>query len=229
MDFLFLFFSSPAGPPTPSALACRLAQTAQPTWPLSRSAHACLWRILQKTFSSLIHAFRSRRLLSLSSLTHGPRLSALSSTPHRSTLIAPLPSPAASGLSAPSLHTLRCRPEPLLAPPSLPPSSSRALTRHDELIYSAIDATPSQVVTLPSPPRHPSPGPIKATPTTLKASRTTHCPSLLLSHIGTHPHRAPTAASHPSPPRRRFPTSRAPRSPQMCSPPPPPPPPPLSR
>jgi hypothetical protein len=28
MDFLFLFFSSPASPPTPSALACRLAQAA---------------------------------------------------------------------------------------------------------------------------------------------------------------------------------------------------------
>jgi hypothetical protein len=28
LDFLFLFFSSPAGPPTPSALACRSAQAA---------------------------------------------------------------------------------------------------------------------------------------------------------------------------------------------------------
>jgi hypothetical protein len=28
MDFLFLFFSSPAGPPTPSALACRPAHAA---------------------------------------------------------------------------------------------------------------------------------------------------------------------------------------------------------
>jgi hypothetical protein len=140
MDFLFLLFSSPAAPPTTSALACRPAQTAQFTWPLSRSARACLWRILQKTFSSLIHAFRSRRLLSLPSLTHGPRLSALSSTPYRLTLIAPPPNPAASGLSAPPLRTSRCRPEPLLAPPS-PPSSSHALTHRDEPIYSAIEAT----------------------------------------------------------------------------------------
>jgi hypothetical protein len=90
------------GPATipPPALACRPAQTTQPTWPLSRSARACLWRILQKTFSSLIHAFRSWCLLSLPSLTHGPYLSALSSTPRRPTPIAPPPSPTASGLSA---------------------------------------------------------------------------------------------------------------------------------
>jgi hypothetical protein len=105
----------------PPALACRPAQTAQPTWPLSRSARACLWRILQKMFSSLIHAFRSRHLLSLPSLTHGPRLSSPSSTPRRPTLIAPPLSPAESGLSALPLHTSRCCPEPLLAPPSLPP------------------------------------------------------------------------------------------------------------
>jgi hypothetical protein len=110
----------PARPQPPPALACRLAHRAQPTWPLSRSACACLWRILQKTFSYLIHAFRSRRLLSLPSLTHGPRLSALSSTPRRLTPIAPPPSPATPGLSAPLLRTSRYRPEPLLAPPSLP-------------------------------------------------------------------------------------------------------------
>jgi hypothetical protein len=120
MDFLFLFISSPAGPPTPSALACRPAQTTQPTWPLSRSPCVCLWRILQKTFSSLIHVFRSRRLLSLPSLTHGPRLSALSSTPLRPIPVAPPPSPAASGLSTPPLRTSRCHPEPLLTPPLLP-------------------------------------------------------------------------------------------------------------
>jgi hypothetical protein len=93
-------------------------------------------------FSSLIHAFRSWCLLSLPSLTHGPRLSALSSTPRRPSPIVPPPSPAASGLSAPPLRTLRCRPKPLLAPPSLPPSSSHTLTRRDELIYLAIEATP---------------------------------------------------------------------------------------
>jgi hypothetical protein len=48
----------------------------QPTWPLSRSAHVCRCRISPKTFSSLIHAFRSQCLLSIPSLMHGPRLSA---------------------------------------------------------------------------------------------------------------------------------------------------------
>jgi hypothetical protein len=104
----------PASLPTSPALACRPAQpspaqTAQPTRPLSRPARACLWRILQKTFSSLIHAFHPQSLLSLPSLTHGPRLSALSSTPRRPTLIAPPPSPAASGPSGPPLCTSRCR------------------------------------------------------------------------------------------------------------------------
>jgi hypothetical protein len=231
MDFLFsfLFFSSPAGLPTPSALACRPAQIAQPTWPLSRSACVCLWRILQKTFSSLIHVFRSWCLLSLPSLTHGPCLLALSSTPRRLTPIAPPLSPAASGLSAPLLRTSRCRPEPLLAPPSLPLSSSRALTRRDEPIYSAIQATTPH---RPLPHLHypgTLPGPLKKGNLCPRASRTTHRPSLLLSHIGTHPHRALITASHPYPPRRRFPTSRAPMSPQMCSPLPPPPPPPRSR
>jgi hypothetical protein len=58
----------PAGLPTPPALACRTAQaiqpspaqTAQPTRPLSRPARARLWRILQKMFSSSVHAFLSR-------------------------------------------------------------------------------------------------------------------------------------------------------------------------
>jgi hypothetical protein len=81
----------------------------QPTRPLSRPARACLWHILQKTFSSLIHAFRPRRLLSLPSLTRGPCLSALSSIPRWPTPIAPPPSPAASGLSGPPLLTSRCR------------------------------------------------------------------------------------------------------------------------
>jgi hypothetical protein len=148
----------------------------------------CLWRILQKTFSSLIHAFRSWRLLSLPSLTHGPRLLALSSTPRRLTPIAPPLSPATSGLSAPPLRTSGCRPEPLLTPPSLPPplSSSRALTRRDEPIYSAIQATPPH---RPLPHLHcpgTLPGPLKKGNLCPRASRTTHRPSLLLSHIGTH-------------------------------------------
>jgi hypothetical protein len=52
----------------------------------SRSAHARRWRICKNTFSSLIHAFRSRRLLSIHPLTHGPHLSVLSSPPRQPTL-----------------------------------------------------------------------------------------------------------------------------------------------
>jgi hypothetical protein len=47
----------------------------------SRSAHARHWRICKNTFSSLIHAFRSRCLLSIHPLTHGPHLSVSSSPP----------------------------------------------------------------------------------------------------------------------------------------------------
>jgi hypothetical protein len=47
----------PAGQPKSSNPSP--AQTAQPTWSLSRSARACLWRILRKTFSSSVHAFLS--------------------------------------------------------------------------------------------------------------------------------------------------------------------------
>jgi hypothetical protein len=72
----------PAGLPTPPALDCRpkpsnpsSAQTAQPTWPLSRSARACLWRILQKTFSSSVHAFTSRQLSPSVTTTRAPPVS----------------------------------------------------------------------------------------------------------------------------------------------------------
>jgi hypothetical protein len=51
----------------------------------SRSAHARRWRICKNMFSSLIHAFRSRRLLSIHPLTHGPHLSVSSSPPRRLT------------------------------------------------------------------------------------------------------------------------------------------------
>jgi hypothetical protein len=51
----------------------------------SRSAHTRRWRICKNTFSSLIYAFRSRRLLSIHPLTHGPNLSVLSSPPRRPT------------------------------------------------------------------------------------------------------------------------------------------------
>jgi hypothetical protein len=51
-------------------------------------------------------------------------------------------------------------------PPITSPSSNRALTHRNEPNYSATKAPCSPAVTLPSPPRHPFPGPIKATLTT---------------------------------------------------------------
>jgi hypothetical protein len=68
----------------------------RPRWPLSspagrspqagpnHSARARHWRICKNTFSSWFHAFRPQRLLSLPSLTRGPRLLVSSSPPrHR--------------------------------------------------------------------------------------------------------------------------------------------------
>jgi hypothetical protein len=51
----------------------------------SRLAHARRWHICRNTFSFLIHAFRSRRLLPIHPLTHGAHLSVLSSPPRRPT------------------------------------------------------------------------------------------------------------------------------------------------
>jgi hypothetical protein len=51
----------------------------------SHSAHVHCWHICRNTFSSLIHAFRSRRLLSIHPLTHGAHLSVSSSPPRRPT------------------------------------------------------------------------------------------------------------------------------------------------
>jgi hypothetical protein len=79
----------------------------------SRSAHMRRWRICRNTFSSLIHAFCSRRLLSIHLLTHGAHLLVSSSTPCR-------PTPPVT----PPRHHSPCRPlrasnaaEPLLPPP----------------------------------------------------------------------------------------------------------------
>jgi hypothetical protein len=72
--------------------------------PFPSSAHfvrALLWRIPQTTFSSLIHAFHPRRILSLPSLMHGPHQSTLSPTPRRLTPTALPSNPAPSGLPTP--------------------------------------------------------------------------------------------------------------------------------
>jgi hypothetical protein len=70
---------------------------------------------------------------------------------------------------------------------SPPPSSSRTLTRRDEPIYSAIEATPSPAITPPSPPRHPPRTPIKGEPP--PRSIPNHSPSLSpsLPHRNTPP------------------------------------------
>jgi hypothetical protein len=77
------------------------------------------WRIWQKAYSLCLCALRQRHLLSLMSLPSGARLSAPSPSPRRPTVAASprrLRPPRAT-----QLHP-RILPEPLLAPPSFPPS-----------------------------------------------------------------------------------------------------------
>jgi hypothetical protein len=70
-------------------------------------------------------------------------------------------------------------PRAVTHPTITPPPSSHALTHRNELIYSAIEATPlaGRYPTFTAP--APLPGPIKATPTTPEESRTS--PALLSS------------------------------------------------
>jgi hypothetical protein len=75
-----------AGPPLPQAAS------------LHRLRRPNLCCIPENTLSSLIHALCPRRLLSLPSLTHGPRLPAFSPTPRWLIPGAPPPNPATSGL-----------------------------------------------------------------------------------------------------------------------------------
>jgi hypothetical protein len=91
-----------AGPPGPCPLAGRSPAhlASQPLGPR-----------VPKTFSSLIHAFHSRHLLSIPSLTHGPRLLAPSSPPRR-------PTPAVSPPRRP-LRTSGCR--RAITAPTTPP------------------------------------------------------------------------------------------------------------
>jgi hypothetical protein len=90
----------------------------RPSFPSSaRLAHTRLWRIPENMFSSLIHTFQPRRLLSLPSLTHGPRLSALSPTLRWPTPATPPLNPAMSSLHA-SSGRLRALTRPaIMAPP----------------------------------------------------------------------------------------------------------------
>jgi hypothetical protein len=89
---IFLLHFQPGYPYRPTRLSAQLAPLA-PLLPQaeanfagpSRSAHACRWCICRNTLSSLIHAFRSERLLSIHPLTHGAHLSVLSSPPRRPT------------------------------------------------------------------------------------------------------------------------------------------------
>jgi hypothetical protein len=96
----------PAGRPKPSNPSP--AQTAQPTWPLSRSARSCLWHILQKTFSSSVHAFPRRPLSPYVTTTWAPPVSFVVS-----------PAPADLGRNFP--HTSDA-PEPLHPSVITPPS-----------------------------------------------------------------------------------------------------------
>jgi hypothetical protein len=123
---IFLLHFRPGYPYRPTRLSAQPAPLA-PLLPQaeanfagpSRSAHARHWHICRNMFSSLIHAFRSRRLLSIHPLTHGAHLSVSSSPPHR-------PTPAVTPPCRRSpRHPLRASDaeEPLPPPPptSLPP------------------------------------------------------------------------------------------------------------
>jgi hypothetical protein len=114
---IFLLHFRPSYPYRPTRLSAQLAPLAHllPQAEAnfagpSRSAHVHHWRICRNTFSSLIHAFRSRRLLSIHPLTHGAHLS-VSSSPLRR----PTPARSAPWMS-PSLY----RPPPSSLPPSIP-------------------------------------------------------------------------------------------------------------
>jgi hypothetical protein len=119
--FLLLFRPGyPYQPTRPSAqpalLAPLLPQAKANFAGPSRSAHVCHWRICKNMFSSLIHAFRSQRLLSIHPLTHGPHLSVSSSPPRWLT-------PAMSLPRRRSSRRLLCASDATepLPPPSLPP------------------------------------------------------------------------------------------------------------
>jgi hypothetical protein len=127
----------------------------------SRSAHARRWRICKNMFSSLIHAFRSRRLLSIHSLIHGPHMSVSSSPPRRPTLavspprhrsprrplrasdaVEPLPPPSLTPLIPfkPSLNGLNSHSSlPLLRPPLRRPPP--AYKSHPEDPWGAADGS----------------------------------------------------------------------------------------
>jgi hypothetical protein len=154
------------------------------------------WSICRSTFSLLVRVFRVGRL-PLVSLLSGPRLSA-SSSPSRclTSVVSPLISTAPL-LPAPPTPHLGCRRAITAPPPHHFPFSNRALTHRNKPNYSAIEAPPSPVVTPPSPSRHPSCGPIKATPMTPGAFHTSPSSSLLLSRTGTPPHRASPITTTP--------------------------------
>jgi hypothetical protein len=85
---IFLLHFRPGYPYRPTRPSAQLALLAPPLLQAeanfagpSRSAHVRRWRICKNTFSSMIHAFRSRRLLSIHPLTHGPHLLVSSSPP----------------------------------------------------------------------------------------------------------------------------------------------------
>jgi hypothetical protein len=101
ISFFFYFLAQPARPPTPSALACRLAQATQPTSPL-------LGQPAQRPPSLPDH----RALLAFVHL----RLSS-EAEPHR------LPACAATALEQPWPPLLRCKTPPpsTIKPQLLPP------------------------------------------------------------------------------------------------------------
>jgi hypothetical protein len=118
---IFLLHFRPSYPYRPT----RPSAQPSPLGPLLPQAEAKFagpsrWRICKNTFSSLIHAFRSRRLLSIHPLTHGPHFSVSSSPLCRPT---PAVSPLCRCSSCRPLHISDATdrlPPPPITPPLIP-------------------------------------------------------------------------------------------------------------
>jgi hypothetical protein len=104
----------------PAPLAPLLPQAEANFADPSRSAHVRRWRICRNMFSSLIHTFRSRRLLSIHSLTHGAHLLVLSSPP---CWLTPAVTPTrrrSLGLPLHASDAAEPLPPPFITPPLIP-------------------------------------------------------------------------------------------------------------
>jgi hypothetical protein len=134
----------------------------------SRSAHACHWPNCRNMFSSLIHAFRSWRLLCIHPLPHGVRFvfSTAPADPGRDSSMPPLPAiPHHSPLNPPSNRALTSlnglnhhSPPSLLRPPLRCPPDPYKSPRGPPELFTPHRASPisSPALKRPLPPSFPT-------------------------------------------------------------------------